>query len=114
MEPEPRAYAEKAMKLVPTVPKRIVTHSWGALFTDLLAAIVADALGQVYYGAVAARLCSASLTSREIAAALAEEIASEERARGARGSSAEILARLTYWVCAVSVNQTELCTCDSE
>ena len=43
------AYAVIMMDAVPTRPKKMVTHNWGNLFADLVAAIVADALGENEY-----------------------------------------------------------------
>ena len=100
VKPEPRAYAQTAMKLVPTMPQRMVTHNWENLFVDLLAAVVADALGVIYYGSVAERLCDPDGVE-----VLREEIVAAERKRGSHGPSTQILARLTYWIDAVSVNQ---------
>eukprot|EP00929_Paragymnodinium_shiwhaense_P088128 TRINITY_DN48345_c0_g1_i2.p1 TRINITY_DN48345_c0_g1~~TRINITY_DN48345_c0_g1_i2.p1 ORF type:complete len:565 (+),score=53.06 TRINITY_DN48345_c0_g1_i2:29-1696(+) len=76
------------------VPDKLVTHSWNNLFTNLLAAIVADALDAPVYEHVVARLLDPN-----------------ER----RTLIFELFLRsrldLTYWVCAVSVNQHTV-TCD--
>jgi len=87
LNPTGYAYATLAAGGRYRMPSKMVVHSWGGLFSHLLAAIVADALGHRTYD-VAARL----LTAGEV---------SELRARlGARGKLGE-----TYWVCAFSVNQ---------
>ena len=52
----------------------MVTHHWANLFVDLLAAIVADALGVFFYGPIAERL-----RDPQAASALKEEIVAAER-----------------------------------
>ena len=37
----------------PTRPQKMVTHNWGNRFADLVAAIVADALGDDEFGSIA-------------------------------------------------------------
>lgn len=81
------AYAEKMMNHNPTWAKTMVTHCWQNLFRDLVACIVADALGWPYYERVAILLDN---NIEELEQAL----------------SPEMLSR-TYWVCALSVNQHE-------
>eukprot|EP00928_Gymnodinium_smaydae_P051489 TRINITY_DN3503_c0_g1_i1.p1 TRINITY_DN3503_c0_g1~~TRINITY_DN3503_c0_g1_i1.p1 ORF type:complete len:692 (-),score=79.06 TRINITY_DN3503_c0_g1_i1:291-2366(-) len=74
------------MSGIPTRPDKFVSHSWGNLFHDLVASIVADALGEVSYEA-----CSFLLASnfRGLKAAL----------------SAKDCLNTTYWICAFAVNQ---------
>lgn len=63
----------------------MVTHNWSNLFRDLVAAIVADALGEPDFAFIA-KLMDKHMT------VLRGLLTSEMRAR-------------TYWVCALSVNQ---------
>ena len=39
-------------------PMKMVTHNWNNLFADLIAAVVADALGEDSYGRIAEKLAS--------------------------------------------------------
>jgi len=79
------AYAVKMMGGVPTRPQVMVTHSWGNLFRDLVAAIVADALEEPTFEMLA------NLMETDLAILQ-------------RMLSPSMLNR-TYWVCAFSVNQ---------
>eukprot|EP00929_Paragymnodinium_shiwhaense_P115171 TRINITY_DN8385_c0_g3_i1.p1 TRINITY_DN8385_c0_g3~~TRINITY_DN8385_c0_g3_i1.p1 ORF type:complete len:777 (+),score=70.74 TRINITY_DN8385_c0_g3_i1:148-2478(+) len=76
-------------------PNRLVTHSWSNLFSNLVAAIVADALDLPTYDTVLARL-----TDPQEHAALKAELYW-------KGSLHQ-----TYWLCALSVNQHS-CICDT-
>lgn len=69
-----------------TRPKKMVSHSWGALFRDLVAAVVADGLGDSEFGLAAALLERGEPSLRNLL-----------RARGTLQD--------TYWVCAFSVSQ---------
>jgi len=80
------AFATVMMKGVPTRPKRMVTHNWGNLFRDLVAAVCADALGEEEYA--------------EIASMLEQDVDRLERMLERVGGMTR-----TYWVCAFSVNQ---------
>lgn len=78
--------AEIMMNRVPTVPQKMVTHNWDNRFRDLVAAILADALGEATFGRLS------ELLDADIA--IVEKWVSEE------GKTDK-----TYWVCAFSVNQ---------
>jgi len=67
--------------------ERMVTHAWSNKFADLIAAIVADALGLITYEAVLPRLKPAELPV----------LMKELHQRGFLG--------ISYWVCAACVNQ---------
>lgn len=71
----------------PTVPRKMVTHSWSNLFSHLVGAIAADALGQVEYESVIGRLTDSELYTLECELYW-------------KGKLDE-----TYWVCCFSVNQ---------
>eukprot|EP00927_Polykrikos_kofoidii_P084405 TRINITY_DN8883_c0_g1_i1.p1 TRINITY_DN8883_c0_g1~~TRINITY_DN8883_c0_g1_i1.p1 ORF type:complete len:714 (+),score=75.44 TRINITY_DN8883_c0_g1_i1:114-2255(+) len=71
---------------VPRRPNAIVTHSWSNLFRDLVAAIVADALGEQEFAMIS------YLLEHDLEAVL----------QGIRGAGAQLR---TYWVCAFCVNQ---------
>lgn len=80
-----------------TRPEKMVTHNWGNLFRDLIAAIAADALGDGDFSTIA------FLLERDVER-LEQWVA--KRNVGSR----------TYWVCAFSVNQhtstcKEPCNC---
>lgn len=70
----------------PVQPKNMVTHNWGNLFRDLVAAIVADAFGHREFGVIA------DLLTWKI-----DELESMLSDAG--------LLQNTYWVCAFSVSQ---------
>lgn len=70
----------------PTFPEKMVTHNWDNLFRDLVAAIVADALGEDQF-------CWISFL-------LDHDIALVEKWL----ESAHAMPK-TYWVCAISVSQ---------
>lgn len=72
---------------VRTRPSRMVTHNWGNLFRDLVAAVFADALGDTEYGRVAYLLEMSELDTVE----------AWLRQAGA--------LEATYWICALCVNQ---------
>lgn len=80
------ALATVLMKGRPTLPRKMVTHTWSNLFSHLVAAIVADALGEPEYGHVVQRM--------------QKDITALESELSWKGKLNE-----TYWVCAVSVNQ---------
>lgn len=67
-------------------PTRMVTHNWGNLFRDLVAAVLADALGEAEFGRVAHLLEVGEL----------DTIEAWLQCRGA--------FETTYWICAFSVN----------
>eukprot|EP00927_Polykrikos_kofoidii_P054191 TRINITY_DN4864_c0_g1_i7.p1 TRINITY_DN4864_c0_g1~~TRINITY_DN4864_c0_g1_i7.p1 ORF type:complete len:727 (-),score=51.53 TRINITY_DN4864_c0_g1_i7:88-2268(-) len=69
-----------------TRPQTLVTHNWDNLFRDLVAAVVADALGDDDFA------CIAYLLEHDI-----EIVAQAVRAAGVQQN--------TYWICAFSVNQ---------
>eukprot|EP00439_Symbiodinium_sp_Y106_P071722 s53_g12.t4 len=71
--------------------KCMVTHNWSNLFLHLVAGILADALGESYYDAVAAKLLSPAGVE-ELAAMLQQA------------------PKTAYWVCAFSINQ-HACIC---
>jgi len=70
----------------PTRPQKMVTHNWGNLFRDLVAAILADALGEDEFSMV-----SKSLDS------------DVDHLRSLLERDGQLSA--TYWVCAFSINQ---------
>jgi len=69
-----------------TRPKKMVSHHWSNLFRDLVAAVVADALGESDFGPIA------FILERDPASLL-----HELRSRGRLQD--------TYWICAFSVSQ---------
>ncbi|CAE8701252.1 unnamed protein product [Polarella glacialis] len=69
-----------------TIPDCMVSHTWSALFLDLVAAVVADALELHEYGKVAQRLAAPGGVRK-----LLEEVRSKSCQR--------------YWICAFCVNQ---------
>eukprot|EP00929_Paragymnodinium_shiwhaense_P115168 TRINITY_DN8385_c0_g2_i1.p1 TRINITY_DN8385_c0_g2~~TRINITY_DN8385_c0_g2_i1.p1 ORF type:complete len:783 (+),score=80.87 TRINITY_DN8385_c0_g2_i1:33-2381(+) len=78
------------------IPGKLVTHSWSNLFVNLVAAIVADALDLPVYDHLVERL-----TAPRERHALMAELCMKGR------------LDLTYWVCAVCVNQHTL-ICDKQ
>lgn len=70
----------------PRMPEQMVTHNWGNLFADLVAAVLADALGQGEYILIGQLLI---------------EDAAEVKSR-LKTSAAE---HKLYWICAFCVNQ---------
>eukprot|EP00928_Gymnodinium_smaydae_P050579 TRINITY_DN34130_c0_g1_i1.p1 TRINITY_DN34130_c0_g1~~TRINITY_DN34130_c0_g1_i1.p1 ORF type:complete len:583 (-),score=89.14 TRINITY_DN34130_c0_g1_i1:397-2112(-) len=80
------AYAEVMMNGIPTFPDAMVTHNWGNKFAHLVAAIVADALGEDEFFRVLPMLEQDLDVLEEWLTALGKM----ER---------------TYWVCAFSVSQ---------
>eukprot|EP00930_Biecheleria_cincta_P089491 TRINITY_DN7880_c0_g1_i1.p1 TRINITY_DN7880_c0_g1~~TRINITY_DN7880_c0_g1_i1.p1 ORF type:complete len:714 (-),score=108.52 TRINITY_DN7880_c0_g1_i1:407-2515(-) len=86
------ALAVQMMQGVPTRPSKMITHNWGNLFADLVAVIIADALGEFCYSKIAKLL---SRDPQKIIDWLAE--------------SGQLHS--TVWVCAFSVNQ-HLGICD--
>jgi len=71
----------------PILAQRMVTHTWGNKFADLIAAVVADALDQPKYEAILPRLRPDRI------GCLIEEL---EKGGG---------LNIAYWICAASVNQ---------
>eukprot|EP00443_Scrippsiella_acuminata_P007678 CAMPEP_0115178134 /NCGR_PEP_ID=MMETSP0270-20121206/5743_1 /TAXON_ID=71861 /ORGANISM="Scrippsiella trochoidea, Strain CCMP3099" /LENGTH=509 /DNA_ID=CAMNT_0002591085 /DNA_START=593 /DNA_END=2122 /DNA_ORIENTATION=- len=67
-------------------PQKMVTHTWRNLFRDLVAAVVADALGEPSFGM--------------IAKLLEEDVSAVEQALRCAGR-----LESTYWICAFAVNQ---------
>jgi hypothetical protein len=88
----PCALAKAMMHGVPCLPEKMVTHNWGNLFSHLVAAIVADALGMPFF-AGGERNVLAELSNPFGLLVLREELA----LRGKLQS--------TYWVCSFSVDQ---------
>ncbi|CAK0864028.1 unnamed protein product, partial [Prorocentrum cordatum] len=83
--------AEIMMDHRPVLPDKMVTHNWGNIFSDLVAAIASDALSEVEYCKVAVLLINDIDTLMRWVA---------QSKVGSR----------TYWVCAFSVNQhTSIC-----
>jgi len=80
------AYASVMMKGQPTRPNCMVTHNWGNLFRDLVAAIVSDALGSTEFGMIADLMDWDLDVVREMLR-LSDKL------------------KHTYWVCAFSVSQ---------
>lgn len=73
----------------PRRPHFMVTHNWENLFRDLVAAVVADALGDTEYGRIGELLESEN---------------GVEALEGWLGKKRDALDK-TYWVCAFAVNQ---------
>lgn len=80
------AFATLMMNGRPTRPRKLVTHTWNGLFRDLVAAVVADALGECDYS-VAAACLEASIPAVE------EMLRSRDALQN------------TYWICAFSISQ---------
>eukprot|EP00928_Gymnodinium_smaydae_P000853 TRINITY_DN10313_c0_g1_i3.p1 TRINITY_DN10313_c0_g1~~TRINITY_DN10313_c0_g1_i3.p1 ORF type:complete len:502 (+),score=64.44 TRINITY_DN10313_c0_g1_i3:33-1508(+) len=80
------AYVFVASAGDPPQPERMVTHSWGNIFRDLVAAVIADALGETTFGL--------------IANLLVEDVSVLDRMLKQSGSG-----NTTYWICAFAVNQ---------
>ncbi|CAE7227215.1 unnamed protein product [Symbiodinium natans] len=78
------AYAE--LMGGPLQPERMVTHSWRNLFRDLVAAVIADAVGESSFGLVAALLD--------------EDVSVLEALLRQQGTAERV-----YWICAFAVNQ---------
>ncbi len=78
--------AEVMMGGCPTRPQAMVTHNWGNLFRDLVAAVCAHALGEAEFHHVA------HLLDRDI-----------DALSGLIARSGNM--RHTYWICAFSINQ---------
>eukprot|EP00435_Cladocopium_sp_Y103_P001287 s1514_g1.t1 len=70
------------------IPGKMVTHNWSNLFRDLMATIIADALGEHTFEFVAELLCD-----KEGVLFLTRTLEVHERLQD------------TYWVCAFAVNQ---------
>mmetsp|Transcript_28826 Transcript_28826/g.67887 ORF Transcript_28826/g.67887 Transcript_28826/m.67887 type:complete len:716 (-) Transcript_28826:42-2189(-) len=70
----------------PRRPDRMVTHSWRNLFRDLVAAVIADAVGESSFGLVAALL--------------EEDVSVLEALLQQQGTADRV-----YWICAFAVNQ---------
>ena len=80
------AYSEVMMRGACLKPAVMVTHGWGNIFSDLVAAILADALDEIEYDMIAYML-GADL----------EQLETWVKAAGVGSRS--------YWVCALCVNQ---------
>eukprot|EP00933_Yihiella_yeosuensis_P040134 TRINITY_DN3434_c5_g1_i1.p1 TRINITY_DN3434_c5_g1~~TRINITY_DN3434_c5_g1_i1.p1 ORF type:complete len:793 (-),score=97.14 TRINITY_DN3434_c5_g1_i1:407-2785(-) len=78
--------AEVMMKGVPTYPGKMVTHNWGNIFRDLVAAIIADALNEDEF-------CKVAFFLDNDLEALYMWLKHGE------------LLHASYWVCAFSVSQ---------
>ncbi|CAE7032507.1 Gstt1 [Symbiodinium natans] len=75
----------------------MVTHNWSNLFLHLVAAIIADSLGERYYADIAASLAAGGEAMQLLESKLLER---------------PECAGKTYWVCAFAVNQ-HACICDN-
>ena len=82
------SYAEFVNNGKKVIPKKMVTHNWQNLFRDLLASVIADALGEHNFELIA------KLLSDKEGVEVVEQIL-------------QVQGRLqeTYWICAFSVNQ---------
>lgn len=82
------SYAEQVNQGRKMIPKKMVTHSWSNLFRDLLASVLADALGEHTFEFLARLLSDRAGTE------LVEQMLLS-------------LGRLddSYWICAFAVNQ---------
>ena len=82
------SYAELVNGNESLMPKKMVTHNWSNLFRDLLASVVADAIGEHTFELVSALL-------------------SDEAGVNALEQMIELQGNLevVYWICAFSVNQ---------
>jgi len=82
------AFATLASYGEAVLPSKMVTHHWANVFSHTVAAIVADALEEEYYGSRVDQLKTADGTRALI---------NTLRAQG--------LLQSTYWLCALSINQ---------
>ena len=82
------SYAELVNQHKEVLPQKMVTHNWSNLFRDLLASVVADALGELTFEFIA------ELLSDTAGVNLVQEML-------------KVQGRLhnTYWICAFAVNQ---------
>ena len=82
------SYAELVNQHKEVLPQKMVTHNWSNLFRDLLASVVADALGELTFEFLA------ELLSDTAGVNLVQEML-------------KMQGRLhdTYWICAFAVNQ---------
>ena len=82
------SYAELVNGNESLIPKKMVTHNWSNLFRDLLASVVADAIGEHTFELISALL-------------------SDEAGVNALEQIIELQGNLevVYWICAFSVNQ---------
>ena len=82
------SYAELVNGNESLMPKKMVTHNWSNLFRDLLASVVADAIGEHTFELISALL-------------------SDEAGVNALEQIIELQGNLevVYWICAFSVNQ---------
>lgn len=74
--------------MIEVIPKKMVTHNWSNLFRDLVATVIADALGEHAFEFVAELLCD-----KHGVKLLQETL----RVHGC--------LEQTYWICAFAVNQ---------
>ena len=82
------SYAELVNGNESLMPKKMVTHNWSNLFRDLLASVVADAIGEHTFELISA------LLSDEAGVNAVEQIIELQ-------GNLEVV----YWICAFSVNQ---------
>ena len=82
------SYAELVNNGKKVIPKKMVTHNWQNLFRDLLATVIADALGEHNF-----ELIAELLSDKDGVEVLEETLRVQGRLQE------------TYWICAFSVNQ---------
>ena len=82
------SYADFVNNGTKVIPKKMVTHNWQNLFRDLLATVIADALGEHNF-----ELIAGLLSDQEGVEVLNETLRVQGRLQE------------TYWICAFSVNQ---------
>ena len=82
------SYAEFVNNGKKVIPKKMVTHNWQNLFRDLLASVIADALGEHNF-----ELIAKLLSDKEGVEVVEQILQVQERLQE------------TYWICAFSVNQ---------
>ena len=82
------SYAEFVNNGKKVIPKKMVTHNWQNLFRDLLASVIADALGEHNF-----ELIAKLLSDKEGVEVVKKILQVQERLQE------------TYWICAFSVNQ---------
>eukprot|EP00438_Fugacium_kawagutii_P029850 Skav200976 [mRNA] locus=scaffold448:830747:832822:- [translate_table: standard] len=81
-----RSFAEKFGPSKPSMTPRMVTHHWSNRFCDLIAAVLADALGQKRWDLIAERLRDGG-----------EDLREQLYAHGS--------LQWQYWICAFCINQ---------
>ena len=82
------SYAELVSRGNKVIPKKMVIHNWSNLFRDLLASVVADAIGEHTFHMIA------ELLSDQAGVQVVEQLLVHKQCM-----------QETYWICAFAVNQ---------